>query len=105
MQSVHRFCFVWLSPAFCLGMVLLSSVHAASLREADAAFESGDHAAALAAYGTLAEGGDLYARIRVAQMYQEGLGVDLRTVAPAEYSQVTGAFRSAWQLLKEEPTR
>jgi len=41
----------------------------------------------------------------VARITQEGLGVDLRTVAPAEYSQVAGAFRSAWQRLNEGTTR
>jgi len=41
----------------------------------------------------------------VARITQEGLGVDLRTVAPAEYSLVTGAFLGAWQQLNEEQTR
>ena len=41
----------------------------------------------------------------VARITQEGLGVDLRTVAPPEYPLVAGALRAAWQQLNEEPKR
>ena len=38
----------------------------------------------------------------VARISQEGLGVDLRTVAPSEYSLVVAAFRAAWLQLNGE---
>ena len=41
----------------------------------------------------------------VARITQEGLGVDLRTVAPPEYPLVADALRAAWQRLNEEPKR
>jgi L-seryl-tRNA(Ser) seleniumtransferase len=41
----------------------------------------------------------------VCRITHEGLGIDLRTVAPAEYPQVVALLREAWTTLTAEPSR